>query len=207
MKVKLCGMRRMEDIRMLNAHPPDFAGFILSKPFRRYVPLEQLIPLCGALDKRIRRVGVFVNEPPEWILPFAPYLDAIQLHGDETAEYIENLRSLTGCRIWKAVRVRTAQDVEKAAQLPADMLLLDSFSERSPGGTGNIAPWKEIVKANIRSPFFLAGGITAENLAQAAAAVHPYGVDVSSALETGGIKDAEKIRRFLLAAESLATDI
>lgn len=207
MKVKLCGMRRMEDIRMLNARPPDFAGFILSEPFRRYVPLEQLIPLCAALDKRVARVGVFVNEPPEWILRFTPHLDVIQLHGEETGEYIENLRRLTDCRIWKAVRVRTAQDVENAARLPVDMLLLDSFSERSHGGTGDTAPWDEIAKAQIQKPFFLAGGITAENLAQAAAAVRPYGVDASSALETDGVKDAEKIRRFLLAAESLATDI
>lgn len=199
MKVKLCGMRRMEDIRILNSAMPDYAGFILSKPYRRFVPLETLSQLCEVLDVRVRRVGVFVNETPEWILTFAPLLDVIQLHGEETAKDMEELRKYTNCEIWKAVRVRTAEDVKQAERMPADKLLLDSFSGETHGGTGILAPWEEIAKAGIQKPFFLAGGICAENLARAFQTVHPYGVDASSLLETDGFKDAEKIRQFMAA--------
>lgn len=202
MIVKICGIRRPEDVEMLNATPPDFAGFILSKPYRRFVPLELFRKLVLELDGKIGRVGVFVNPEIEEIAGYAPYLDVIQLHGEEDADLIHRVREcFPDVQIWKAVRVRTAADAEAAQELPVDKLLLDSFTEGVHGGTGTVAPWEEIKKAAVTMPFLLAGGLSAENLAKAAAFVEPWGVDVSSALETDGCKDAEKIRHFMEAAK------
>lgn len=93
MKIKLCGIRRLEDIRYVNEFKPDYVGFILSQGFRRSVGLGTFCELKSYLDKNIRTVGVFVNEPLEYILKYyAEELDVIQLHGDETAEYLQELK-------------------------------------------------------------------------------------------------------------------
>lgn len=205
MILKICGIRRMEDVTFLNENRPDFAGFILSKPFWRYVPPEEFRKLVSALDGFIARVGVFVNPTLEEIYPYAPYLQVIQLHGEETAEFIQEIREKTchDTQIWKAVRVRTPEDIRKADALPVDRLVLDSFSAASHGGTGEVAPWQIIAENRPEKEFLLAGGISAENVREAVEAVHPWGVDASSSVETDKCKDAAKIRELVAQVREL----
>ena len=145
---------------------------------------------------RDRTVGVFVNAPLEHLLQTAERvrLDILQLHGDEDASYIHALRQRTKCPIWKAVRVTNAESIRRAEKLPADLLLLDSFSPAVYGGSGQIADWNAIREAHPQKPFFLAGGLTIDNLCEAIQAVQPAGVDLSGGIETDGCKDREKIR-------------
>lgn len=205
MILKICGIRRPEDVAILNENPPDFAGFILSKPFWRYVPPEEFKELVLALDEKIGRVGVFVNPTMEDIAPYAPYLDVIQLHGEETAELILEIRENLGydIQIWKAARVRTPEDIQRVDALPVDGLVLDSFSAVSHGGTGELAPWQLISENRPEKPFLLAGGISAENVREAAEAVNPWGVDASSSVETDKCKDAAKIRKLVEVVKAL----
>ena len=187
-------MRRAEDISFVNKYQPDYAGFILSQGFKRTVTTENFYTLREKLNKDIKAVGVFVNEPLENIVEtFAGKLDVIQLHGDENEEYIRTLKAKTNCEIWKAVRVQTTEDIEKACTLSADKLLIDSFSKDSYGGTGKRVNLEIIKNAEITKPFFLAGGLNEENVQSAINEVHPYGVDFSSSVETDGFKDEKKI--------------
>lgn len=139
--IKLCGLRRFEDIKYVNAVKPDFAGFILADGYRRTVTPEFAAELVFALHPEIKPVGVFVDQSEEFVSRSADKIGlyAVQLHGDEDRNYIERLRKLTPAKIWKAVRVRTAEDVLNADSSGADMLVLDSFSENSNGGTGKSA--------------------------------------------------------------------
>lgn len=195
MKVKLCGTRRIEDIGYMNEFHPDYAGFILSEGFRRTVNYSTFLKLKSNLDAGIKTVGVFVNEPIESILKnYADKLDAVQLHGDESQEYIDKLRAATDCEIWRAVRVRTSDDILKADICGADKLVLDSFSNSGYGGLGKTADWSIINSVKIKTPFFLAGGINADNISDAVTSVDSYGIDISSGVETDGVKDREKIK-------------
>ena len=197
-KVKICGLRRNEDIAYVNEHRPDYAGFILTGGFRRSVAAEDLKSLRAGLDKSIKAVGVFVNEPIDSVLgSFAGSLDVIQLHGDEDAEYIRNLRKHFGGEIWKAVRAKAPADIEYADTLGADRLLIDSFVEGIAGGTGKTADTEVIKQARFESPFLLAGGIDEKNAASLARELCPYGLDISSSVETDGVKDNDKIRRII----------
>ena len=199
-KLKLCGMRRRQDIDYVNEYRPDYVGFILSDGFRRSVELGTFCELASCLDKGIRRVGVFVNEPMENLLKYYPEeLDAFQLHGDEDESYIERLRGNIpeSCEIWKAVRVRSAADIERWNGSKADKLLLDAFQEGAVGGTGKTADWSVIAAAKIEKPFFAAGGINAGNFTEAAAALQPYGIDLSGGIETDGVKDKAKIAEII----------
>ncbi len=199
LKIKLCGMRRPEDIEYLGSFPPDYAGFILTPGFRRSIDRETFLRLVSLLRSSILPVGVFVDEPIENVAGFAPKLMVIQLHGSENEEYIRRLRGLipADCEIWKAVRVKSEDDILKADKLPVDKLLLDAFSEKSVGGTGKTADWDLIEKTRISKPFFAAGGITAANFREAAERLSPYGIDLSGGIETGGAKDLAKIREIM----------
>lgn len=205
MMLKICGIRRTEDVRCLNQYMPDFAGSILSKPFWRYVPPEDFRTLALAMDKKIRRVGVFVNPTMDEIHQYAAYLDVIQLHGEETADFIEEIRENSNhdLQIWKAVRVRTPEDIRAADALPVDKLVLDSFSEVQHGGVGKVADWELIARNRPQKPFLLAGGISADNAAEAAM-LHPWGLDVSSSVETDRCKDADKIRTLVARVRALS---
>lgn len=199
-KLKICGLRRKDDIDYVNEFQPDYAGFILSEPFWRHIGLDKLRELTGQLSKKITPVGVFVNESVETILPFAEYLGVIQLHGDEDDDYIRKLKEHTDCEIWKAIRPQTSDEISNACSGLADKLLIDSFSKDSVGGTGKVGNWDIIKNAEITKPFFLAGGISADNIKEAIKTIKPYGVDVSSSVETNKYKDKEKIRTFVLKA-------
>ncbi|MDE6088908.1 MAG: phosphoribosylanthranilate isomerase [Oscillospiraceae bacterium] len=197
-RLKICGIRRIQDVNYLNLHAPDYAGFILSKPFWRYIDPGQMKILHELLHPGIRRVGVFVNPELHEIRDYARFLDVIQLHGEESGEFIRLVReNFPELEIWKAVRVRNPEDIHRADLLPVDKLVLDSFSENSHGGTGTLAPWDVIVRNRPEKEFFLAGGISAENIRDAVREVRPFGMDVSSSVETGKCKDVSKIRAIL----------
>ena len=206
-KLKLCGMRRREDIDYVNEYRPDYVGFILSDGFRRSVGLGTFCELASCLDGGIGRVGVFVNEPLEKLLKYYPEeLDVFQLHGDEDEEYIAELRKNIpeGCEIWKAVRVKSTGDIERWSCSCADRLLLDAFQEGVVGGTGKVADWDLITAAKTEKPFFAAGGINAGNFIEAARKLKPYGIDLSGGIETDGAKDRDKIAEILELKRQLA---
>lgn len=196
MKIKFCGIRRLEDVQFCNELQPDYLGMILSAGFRRTVSPETAKQLVSAKRSSIAAVGVFVNETPEQIeevLKHVP-LDVIQLHGSETAEVVSGVRWRTGLPIWKAVRVQRAAEIAAAQQLGADRLILEGHVPGQAGGTGVTADWHLIADARPAQPFFLAGGLTPENVADAIALVQPDGVDFSSGIETNGVKDIEKMK-------------
>ena len=209
MKIKICGLFRQEDILAVNEALPDYVGFVFAKS-RRQVTKEVAQSLKKNLDPAIQVVGVFVDAPIDEIaeLQKQHIIDVIQLHGNENQQYIRNLKSKTGCEIIKAVSVKTWEDIEKAQRLDVDFLLLD----QGPGGTGRnfswdiVTQWQTGGKGQPREkthpsgkthsgakPFFLAGGVDAANLSQAMKVGSPYGIDVSSGVETNGFKDKDKI--------------
>lgn len=196
--IKFCGIRRLEDITYCNACMPDYAGFVFTQSKRCVSPV-QAAALAQKLHPQIGRVGVFVNTPIAQILQTAKTvgLTILQLHGEETAEYLMQLRQKTNCQLWKAVRVQTALDIQNADLLPVDKLLLDSFCASAYGGSGKTANWTLIAENRPTKPFFLAGGLTAENASQAIATTKPYGIDLSSGIETAGCKDKQKMEQLI----------
>ena len=198
MKIKFCGIRRNEDAEYIRDFSPDYAGFVFA-PSRRMVTLEKAAELRKIIPQKIRTVGVFVNADIDELPGYAGLISVWQLHGDEDEDYIRSLRQKlpAGSEIWKAVRVRSAEDISKAAALSADMLLLDAFSSDAAGGTGKTFDHTLIEKAEISRPFFIAGGINISNLADIAGKISPYGADISSGIETDGIKDRSKISEIM----------
>lgn len=191
MKIKLCGMFRDCDIDYANEAKPDYVGFILGFPkSHRNIDAETARRLRSRLDTGIKAVGVFVNSPETTCAEYADcgIIDVIQLHGDEDADFIRRLRELTSAPIIKAAKIRTPEDIGRVQALGADYVLLDNGT-----GTGEMFDHSLLDGAEIRQPFFLAGGLTPENLRQAAESVHPYCVDLSSGVETDRLKDREKM--------------
>lgn len=146
--------------------------------------------------EKIKTVGVFVNETVENLLKIAEEvkLDVIQLHGDEDETFIQSLKECTNVEVWKAVQVRSAEDAEKWIDSSADMLLFDAYHKDERGGTGEVFDWSSLDE--FERPFMLAGGIDSTNVARAIRTVRPYGIDISSGIETEGVKDDEKIKAF-----------
>lgn len=196
MKIKLCGLTRPCDIEAVNELQPDYIGFVFAKKSRRYVSPEKAEELKAMLAPGIQAVGVFVNEEPEQIASLleAGTIDVAQLHGQEGEREIRRLRELTDHPLIQAFRIDTEQDVERANDSTADYVLLDSGA----GGTGTVFDW-DLLQA-IRRPYFLAGGLDTENLGTVKAKLNPYGIDVSSGIETDGYKDKEKMTAFVAAA-------
>ena len=191
-KIKICGLRRPQDIEAVNAARPDFAGFVVEVPgSRRSVDKRELRELAGRLKEGILSVGVFVNAPPELVAELLEEgtLDLAQLHGQEDEIYMAELRRLTEKPLIQAFSIQTGQDAEQALESRADYLLLDQVR----GGTGQTFDWSLLPEIN--RPFFLAGGLGEENLERAIRQVRPWAVDLSSSLETDGQKDPEKILR------------
>ena len=196
MKIKLCGLTRPCDIEAVNELQPDYIGFVFAKKSRRYVSPEKAEELKAMLAPGIQAVGVFVNEEPEQIVSLleAGTIDVAQLHGQEGEREIRRLRELTDHLLIQEFRIDTEQDVERANASTADYVLLDSGA----GGTGTVFDW-DLLQA-IRRPYFLAGGLDTENLGTVKAKLNPYGIDVSSGIETDGYKDKEKMTAFVAAA-------
>lgn len=193
-KIKICGLRREEDISYVNECNPDYIGFVFANT-KRKVTKEEALHLRGLLNEGIVPVGVFVNEDVEVVadLVNSGCFDVPQLHGDEDNAYIARLRSLIGAdkKIIKAIRVKSKEDIENSNLVDADFLLFDAFSLKEYGGTGTSFDWNLI--SDIRKPFFLAGGIDMENVDAAIDGVRPYAVDLSSSVETDGFKDHDKV--------------
>ena len=210
--IKLCGMQRAQDIEAANKMLPDYIGMILSDGYRRTITPDTAITLLGMLDRRIKSVGVFVDDDVDYIVKYVTDIqdkccrhpDVIQLHGHEDAQYISALREafrlngLNDISIWKAARVRNSDDIITAFALQADCLVLDSYVAGAAGGTGIKADWELIrrtvdrcIESSAGTAFFLAGGINCDNLAEALS-VSPN-VDLSGGIETDGFKDADKI--------------
>ena len=187
-KIKICGLMTLEDVVAVNAAKPDYAGFVLAKS-RRRISREHARLLRMELDPLIRAVGVFVNELPQIVAGYLEdgIIDIAQLHGQEDETYLRRLRFLTGEPVIQAFSVESAADLEKAEQSSADLILLDHGS----GGTGGKFAWELL--ESVRRHYLLAGGITPDNVEEAVQRYHPFGIDVSSGVETGGKKDAGKI--------------
>ena len=203
-KIKLCGMMRDCDIDFANEAQPDYVGFVFADT-RRKIDKATARRFKNNLNPGIAAVGVFVDEDPDKVaeLLFEGIIDIAQLHGSETASYIKTLRSyVPDCRIIKAVKVQGAEDILQAARLPCDYLLLDTYRQGVLGGTGETFAWELIREAQkdqeegsariFGKPYFLAGGLNMENI-EAAAGLSPYGVDLSSGIETDGAKDKDKM--------------
>lgn len=201
MKVKMCGMRRKEDIAYANEVKPDAIGYIFFPKSKRYVTGQQAKELDQNLDQNILSVGVFVNETIEKVIEIANQvpLNVIQLHGDEGSTYIQQLKQQTDKEVWKAVRVKDTKDIEEAEQLPVDKLLLDTFTEEKDiyGGTGKVMNYDLIPKEGISKPFFIAGGLHSKNIKEITEKIHPYGIDISSGIETDGYKDLKKMKEIM----------
>lgn len=190
MKIKICGLKRNEDIEYVNEALPDYIGFVFSKS-RRQVTLQQAYDLKRDLNSRIKSVGVFVNEPQDMIAELAKngIIDLAQLHGNEDNVYISKLREKTDgkVKIIKAISISNEFSIDQINEINADFFLLDNGS----GGTGKAFDYS-LIKNKVNDRIFLAGGINAGNIKNAVS-LNPYCIDVSSGAESDGIKDREKI--------------
>ncbi|MBQ9768050.1 MAG: tryptophan synthase subunit beta [Lachnospiraceae bacterium] len=193
-KIKLCGLKRACDIQYANELLPDYVGFVFAKNSRRYVTPEQAELLRKQLRKEIIPVGVFVDEEIEVIADLVRRhsIDAVQLHGSEAEAYIRALRQRVNCTVIKAFRMKDKEALEAINECSADYVLLDSGS-----GSGEVFEWSLIKE--IKRPYFLAGGLTPENVSTALEELQPFAVDASSSLETEGCKDKEKMAAFVRA--------
>ena len=227
-KVKMCGISKVETIPAIVDAKPDYMGLVFA-PSKRQVTVEQAKTLVEELYKQnvvgnnseaeqtepvtsldtassetIKTVGVFVNETIENLLKIAEEvkLDVIQLHGDEDESFIQILKEQSNVEVWKAVQVRSAADAEKWIDSSADMLLFDAYHKDERGGTGEVFDWSSLDE--FERPFMLAGGIDSTNVARAIRTVRPYGIDISSGIETEGVKDNEKMKAFTNIVRTIA---
>ena len=217
-KVKMCGISKVETIPAIVDAKPDYMGLVFA-PSKRQVTVDQAKTLVEELhrgyaqkygsdtehDKNdtIKTVGVFVNETVDNLVTIAneANLDAVQLHGDEDETFIQSLKERTNVEVWKAIQIRTAADTEKWIDSSADMLLFDAYHKDERGGTGEVFDWSSLDA--FERPFMLAGGIDSTNVARAIRTVRPYGIDISSGIETNGVKDDEKITAFTKIVKSI----
>ena len=217
-KVKMCGISKVETIPAVVEAKPDYMGLVFA-PSKRQVTVDQAKILVEELhrgyakkygsdtehDKNdtIKTVGVFVNETLDNLVRIADTanLDAVQLHGDEDEAFIQSLKERTNVEVWKAIQIRTAADTEKWIDSSADMLLFDAYHKDERGGIGEVFDWSSLDA--FERPFMLAGGINSTNVARAIRTVRPYGIDISSGIETNGVKDDEKITAFTKIVKSI----
>lgn len=199
-RIKICGLSRLEDVEAVNELLPNYAGFIVNYPksIRSVNPLTAKELACH-LDRRIRAVGVFVNAPIE--LPRRMLREGTialaQLHGEEDEAYITSLIEGTGCPVIKAFSLKGEEDIRRVMECPASYVLLD----HPLGRNGEVPDWE--LFRRVRRPYFLAGGLGEENVAEAIRSLHPFAVDMNSRLETEGRKDAGKMRRAVAAVREL----
>ena len=172
-KVKICGLKTLEDVEIVNKYLPEYVGFVFA-PTKRFVTDEQALMMKQALEPQIQAVGVFVNEPIEHVLSLCSrgIIDVIQLHGDETSEYITEIKNKTDTPVIKAVRVQSSEQVSSMVTPLAEYMLFDTYKKDAYGGSGECFPL-EILQKSLKKlenqgvsiqPFFLAGGLTPGNI-------------------------------------------
>ncbi|MGN0522763.1 MAG: phosphoribosylanthranilate isomerase [Eubacterium sp.] len=186
-KIKICGLKRPEDISYVNKLSPDYVGFVLSNGYKRSIDMAQLRKLRDKLNSNIKAVGVFVNEPVDIVNACIKMelIDMVQLHGNEDVEYIKQIKA----PVIKALKP-SEFNLVKDYKAYVDYFLFDSGT-----GTGKSFDWSTIPKTD--TEFFLAGGIGSNNLREAIGTVKPYAVDLSSSVETDGYKDYYKIKEVI----------
>ena len=210
-KVKMCGISQVDTIPAVVEAKPDYMGLVFASS-KRQVTVEQAKTLVEALHKQckaqndtvsIKTVGVFVNETLDNLVTIAneANLDVVQLHGDEDEAFIQSLKERTNVEVWKAIQIRSTADAEAWIDSSADMLLFDAYHKDERGGTGDVFDWSCL--DTFERPFMLAGGIDSTNVARAIRTVRPYGIDISSGIETNGVKDDEKITAFTKIVKSI----
>ncbi|MCR5273315.1 MAG: phosphoribosylanthranilate isomerase [Lachnospiraceae bacterium] len=208
-KVKICGLRSVKDIEVVNKYKPNFAGVIFAKS-KRQVTIEQAKEMKAALDKDIKLVGVFMNQSSDCVIETALDcgLDMIQLHGDEELDILKKVKKETGLPVIKNIPVPDTtndfvpeiwENIMRMYEREADYILFDTFSGGKSGGTGKRFNLNLLPKMN--KPFFVAGGVDPYNVKEICDRANPFAVDVSSSLETDGMKDEEKIKTFFLNLE------
>lgn len=207
--IKFCGLRRNCDIEAVNSlsheYGVDFIGFVFAKGSKRYVTETEAAKLKALLSRDISAVGVFVREDIENIINLieSGVIDAVQLHGGEDESYIEALReeldriNRKDIKIIKAFKATDIDLKEETECSSADLVLIDS----PIGGSGKTFDYKLL--SSITRPFFLAGGLCAENIAESIKMLQPLGVDVSSGIESNGTKDSELMREFVRQVRQL----
>lgn len=222
-KIKMCGISKVETILAIVDAKPDYMGLVFA-PSKRQVTVDQAKILVSELHKQyanrynrdviqwsndvvqefIKTVGIFVNETLDNLVTIATEvnLDAVQLHGDEDEAFIQSLKERTNVEVWKAVQIRSAADAEAWIDSSADMLLFDAYHKDERGGMGEVFDWSSLDE--FERPFMLAGGIDSTNVARAIRTVRPYGIDISSGIETDGVKDDEKIKAFTNIVRTIA---
>lgn len=189
-KIKICGLRSLKDIEIVNRYLPDFAGFIINFPKSfRSLNIEELKHLTKQLNPKIQSVGVFVDEDIDFVCSLLKegIIDMAQLHGKEDEAYIQRVKNFGP--VIKAFQIRTKEDILSALESRADYILLDQGK-----GSGKTFDWSLIPQ--IERDFFLAGGITIENIEESKR-LHPYAIDVSSSVETNQIKDERKVKEMI----------
>ena len=189
--IKMCGLRRPEDVEAANEIRPDYAGFVFFPGSRRYIPPDAAATLRSMLDPGISAVGVFVDENPDAVarLLRQGIIDLAQLHGHEDETYLARLREKTDRPLIQAFRIRTAADAAAAEASSTEYILLDAGA-----GDGKTFDWHLV--SRVSRPYFLAGGLNPENVSAAIRDLRPWAVDVSSGIETDGNKDPVKMRAF-----------
>ena len=195
-KVKICGMTNLKDVKVAVDGGVDAVGFIFYKKSPRSVTMQAVRKIVLELPPFVDSVGVFVNETAEQINKIADRcnLDRVQLHGNESPMFCKKIRR----RVIKAIRVKDIQSLKKLSDYPVSSFLLDTFSEDQYGGTGRVFDWNLAYPAKKYGPIILAGGLTPNNVRQAIQRIQPYGVDVCSGVESQpGIKDHKKMQTFL----------
>ncbi len=200
--VKVCGITNVADARVAAEAGTDAVGFIFAQSPRQ-VSAEEARRISLALPENVLKVGVFVNAPPEEVLRVAREvgLDLAQLHGDETPEAVAAVRA-GGLPVMKALRVRHADDLADVERFDADLFLLDAYSEKARGGTGERFDWGVAKSLRGHGNIVVSGGLAPENVREALDFFEPYGVDASSSLEDApGKKNEESVRRFIVAAK------
>jgi phosphoribosylanthranilate isomerase len=206
-RVKICGITNSEDALLSAKFGADALGFNFYAKSPRYIAPEKAREISERLPPEILKVGVFVNESPDKICEIAETakLDAIQLHGEETPEFINELKAKTNLEIIKAFRASPEFKPEDVLQYEVDAILLDAYSPQEHGGTGEIFDWEIAKKVQEIFPkMYLAGGLSAENVAEAIKSVQPFAVDACSCLESEkGKKNSEKVKSFIQFTENL----
>ena len=190
-KIKMCGLSRAEDIQAANAIKPDYIGFVFAEISKRKVSALEASKLKSKLDPEIKAVGVFLDDKLDFVASMLNLgiVDVVQLHGSEDEEYIEKVRKITNKPIIKAFIIRSEEDVKRAERSTADYILLD-------GGKGEGRAFDWSLLKEIKRPYFLAGGLNPNNVGDAVKALKPFAVDVSTGIETDGVKDREKMTAF-----------